>query len=103
MQEAAPVEAQIGTQTVLLQSEWDHAVCMPQALTRAGGVCFCPKRLLPELVSRVGVTRAPTAVVVTEEPSIGPPSYTSADTSTSRCCTIDYAEGHLKLPSNQDL
>ena len=68
MQDALPEAARMRAQTTLLQSEWSVNVCYHQALTAKGGVAVAPKACLPELVSRIGYTGQPCAVLITQNP-----------------------------------
>lgn len=52
--------------THLIQEEFSAVTCLARELGPRGGVAPCAKAELPATVARVGVTRAPTAIVTSE-------------------------------------
>eukprot|EP00435_Cladocopium_sp_Y103_P065312 s279_g27.t1 len=68
IREALPEAARLCSQTTLVRAEWSVDVYYHQHLTSRGGVAVCPREALPELLSRVGYTGQPTAVLLVQSP-----------------------------------
>ena len=63
---AMPSEAMARAQPMLIQSEWDAAVCRPDELSRHGGIAYTRKVDIPAAVAAVGYTLRPVAIVASQ-------------------------------------
>ena len=53
----------------LIPEEWSAEVKLSHEIDSRGGVCLCPKQSLPDVITKIGTTLCPAAVLTVESPS----------------------------------
>eukprot|EP00929_Paragymnodinium_shiwhaense_P080967 TRINITY_DN4226_c0_g1_i6.p1 TRINITY_DN4226_c0_g1~~TRINITY_DN4226_c0_g1_i6.p1 ORF type:complete len:634 (+),score=131.16 TRINITY_DN4226_c0_g1_i6:318-2219(+) len=69
MEKAVPAYMKQEKQPMLIQEDWAVPIRDAETITDKGGVCLAKKHQLPDILTRVGSTMRPTAVLVSQDPN----------------------------------
>ena len=66
IQSALPQAAVLRSQSTLDSTEWSVPTVSPQLLDHRGGIALTPRRMIPEILRKVGFTTVPTAILTSQ-------------------------------------
>ena len=69
IKDSLPEAAQRRLAPRLEPAEWSVPTFHHTEMTNTGGICICPKQEIPDLLRRIGYTKAPAAMLCTQHPS----------------------------------